>query len=187
MVRHGSAYRIQIFIIDRIDNGITSTLGNEAIESRGNGLRALVDDRMCNKTYRFERLLLQHPNQIGIGHWRQWMITHAGFAQQHIADEQMTVKNRPFVLRECRTRHSERDVQCFSKCIGDRADVSARGRVKRRAIFEKKLLAACRTQPFQRFERLSNGFFRADGTAFQGNDDSIDIIRQGPLRHTDHL
>ncbi|MCY1375400.1 hypothetical protein D9M69_628120 [compost metagenome] len=99
----------------------------------------------------------------------------------------MTVKNRAFVLRECRASHSERDVQSISECVGDRADVPARSGIERRAILEKKLLATRSTQPLQRFKRLSNGLFGTDGAAFQGNNDSINILWQGPFRYTDHL
>jgi hypothetical protein len=62
----------------------------EAVAQRG---RTLVDLPMTRRAYFQACLLLQHAHEVGVIHWCQRMIFHPRFAEQHVTDKKIALKD----------------------------------------------------------------------------------------------
>ena len=105
-----------------------------------------------------------------------------------IADEQITLEDRPPVLREGRTEQREIRTQCVEQRLGDRSDIAGIGRIEGRAVFEEDLARPGAAQKAERGKAHRHRLFGRDRAAFEGDDDRLSI---GQLhigcRHVDQL
>jgi hypothetical protein len=114
------------------------------------------------------------------------VLAHARVAQQFVADEQVTAKDRAAVLGERGAGYSEARAQRIHQGLGDRADVAGRCGIEGRAVFEVALAHAVLLQPAQRGKRFADGIGGGDRAGLQRDDDGVGI-RRGTIRHADHL
>ena len=102
---------------------------------------------------------------------------HAALVQELIMDEQMAAVDGSSVVRKRRTGNRKRGAELLQKELDDRADISARGRVERRAIFEIELPAADGFQPMERVFGFAHGLLDGTGTCLQRDDHSVDLLQ----------
>src|SRR3984957_20890277 len=95
------------------------------------------------------------------------MVLHAALVQELIMNEQMTAVERPSVVRKSRTGDRKGAAELSQKELGYRADISARGRVERRAIFEIELPAADGFQPMKPIPGFGYGLVNGTGMRFE--------------------
>lgn len=86
------------------------------------------------------------------------MIFHARFIEQLITDIKIAFIKRAPVGREGRACDGKIGAQCIEKRIIDRADIAGVGGIEGRAVFEKELLGASRSQPVEGGDGLADGY-----------------------------
>ena len=85
-----------------------------------------------------------------VPHWRQRVVAHPGFGQQHVADEQIAPIDRSPRFGKGRAIEREIGAECRDQRLGDRADIAGIGRIEGRAVFEQDLPHPGALQPGQR-------------------------------------
>jgi hypothetical protein len=115
------------------------------------------------------------------------VVLHAGFVEQHLADEQVALENGAPVVGERGCRDAEVGLQRVHQHLRHRADVALRRAVEGGAVLEVDLLRALRLQPGQRFERLGDGVCGRDRARFQRDDHCVHFGVQGAVGHADRL
>ena len=95
-------------IASRSRSAIASTIAcrnpcrAQRVEGGADRGRPLRDRGVLHEPDPPRRLALQDAHEGGIAHRRQRMVAHARFRQQHVADEQIALDNRPAVLGKSR-------------------------------------------------------------------------------------
>src|SRR5215469_16282642 len=95
------------------------------------------------------RLAAEHPYQVGIAHRRQWMVAHAGFGEQHIADEQVAAIDRSSVFGESRAEYGEIRVRRLHQRVGHGSNIALIRGVERGAVLEQRLPGSRLPEPRQ--------------------------------------
>ncbi len=115
------------------------------------------------------------------------MVAHAGLGEQHIADEKIALVEGTSVGGQGRAGDGEIAVQGLHQGLGDRADVAARRRIERRAVFEQILPAALLLEPLERGEGLRHRIAGRDGPGLERNDAGLAVGRLPGPGHADEL
>ena len=103
------------------------------------------------------RLPPQPAPYVGVGHRGQRMLLHAGFAEQPVADEEVTHEQPPPGGGKGRADDGHLGAEQVEQRLGDRPDIALGRRIEGRAVFEDDLAAALVEQPARRVERLADG------------------------------
>ena len=177
----------QLRVIDTVGDRIAVAVCAQTGEAVPDVRRALHHVRIGDQPRLAARLRVHQARQTGVAHRRNRVILHPRFIEQHLADEQIAIKNRPPVDRQRGGNHREILAQRIKQRIRHRADIADGGAVKRRTILEEKLLAACCLQPLQCRERLRYRLLRGNRARFQADHYRIDAVRQGARRNAVHL
>jgi hypothetical protein len=131
--------------------------GPQRVDARADGRLALRHGLVVDQSDLAARLCLHHAHQIRICHRRERVVLHAGFVEQHLADEQVALEDGAPVVGEGGRGDAEVGLQRVHQRLGHRADVALRRAVEGGAVLEVDLLRALRLQPGQRAERLGDG------------------------------
>ena len=101
----------------------------ERLEPRPDRVRTARHDLVIHQSHFASALALQHPHEVGIGHWRKWMMLHPAFVERHVPDEQVTLEHRSLVVRKSGRGNREigrRQKNEDPQGLRDRADVAFR-------------------------------------------------------------
>ena len=185
----GFAQRHQMLVGDGIEYRVADALLAQIVESGTNRCRALHHRGILHQTDLVPGLPLQHAHQRRIGHRRQRMVAHAGFRQQLIADEKITLIDGALVGREGRIEYREIGAQSFEQRIGYRTDVALFGGVEGRAVLEVVLFRPLLAQPDERAQRHGHGFRCGIAARLERYDHAVGVrhfqIRSGNPKQLD--
>ena len=134
---------------------------------------------MVNQSYLVTGLRLQNPHQIGVGHGGEWMVLHAAFIEQHLADKQIALEHGAPVVRESRRCHREIAAQRRHQRICHRTNIAPGRAVKGGAVFEVNLLRPLRLQPLQGGQRLGHCLGSINRARFKRHHHRVDLASQG--------
>ena len=119
-------------------------------------VRALPDIAGCHMPNLKPGLRGKPTADIWICHRGQRMVLHAALAEQLVINEQMSLIDRTSGARKGRADDDLVGIERLCQCVANRADIAFGGRIKGRAVFEQKLLAALFFQPVQSIQRKSD-------------------------------
>jgi hypothetical protein len=90
----------EVVVRHRIDHGHTNALGPQRVDARADGRLALRHGLVVDQSDLAACLCLHHAHQIRICHRRERVVLHAGFVEQHLADEQVALEDGAPVVGE---------------------------------------------------------------------------------------
>jgi hypothetical protein len=178
------ADRFEIAVFDGVDNRMGKAVAPEPREGLADRRHAARHVLMRHQPNLAAALPLQHPHEARVAHRRQRVVAHPRFRQQHVADEQVTLVDRPLGFRKSRAEQREIGVEGGHQRFRHRADIAAIGRIKGRAVFEQDLPRSRPLQPGECRETDVDRLPGGDRAALQRHDDRLGVA--DPVRARGH-
>src|ERR1700730_9579753 len=116
------------------------------------------------------------------------MMLHAALVQKLIMNEKMAAVDRPPIVWKRRTGNCKGGADFPQKELDHRADISTRGRVEGRAVFEVELPASNQFQPMECLHGFAHGLFDGSGSRLERANPGVDLFElRSRFRDTDRL